>query len=238
MAPFFLLLLISQILLCAAVDTINSSAPLSGVQQIVSKGNKFTLGFYTPPQGKTTSSSSNYYIAIWYSNIPQKTTVWTANSDAPVTDPTTAALTIGSDGNLVLLDQSKNRQLWSTNMSIGSNSTIAVLQDDGSLDLIDATNSSNVYWRSIDHPTNTWLPGGKAWAEQDHRGQSASCSMEEHSQPISWLVLAGAGPKRLNTVLHPVEGFHNLLDQWPLEWQYFQPCARDDGRLQLQLPIH
>ncbi|GJN32682.1 hypothetical protein PR202_gb21203 [Eleusine coracana subsp. coracana] len=53
MAPFFLLqlLLLSQILLCTAIDTINSSTPLSGAQKIVSKGNKFALGFYTPPQG-------------------------------------------------------------------------------------------------------------------------------------------------------------------------------------------
>ncbi|XP_062187619.1 G-type lectin S-receptor-like serine/threonine-protein kinase At2g19130 [Phragmites australis] len=163
MAPFLLLLLLlSQILLCTAVDTIKSSTPLSGAQKIVSKGNRFALGFYTPPQGNTASSSpSNYYIAIWYSNIPQVTTVWMANADMPVSDPTTAALTIGRDGNLVLLDQSKKRQLWSTNVSVASNSTVAVLQDSGSLDLTDATNSSIVYWRSIDHPTNTWLPGGK-----------------------------------------------------------------------------
>lgn len=168
MAHFFLLqlllLLLSRILLCTAVDTINSSTPLSGAREIVSKGNKFTLGFYTPTQGNNTDSSSSpskYYIAIWYRNIPLVTTVWTANSNAPVLDPTTAALTISSDGNLVLLDQSANRPLWSTNISTASNSTVAVLQDTGSLDLIDANDSSIVYWRSIDHPTNTWLPGGK-----------------------------------------------------------------------------
>lgn len=162
MAPFFFLLLFSQILVCTAADTINSTTPLSGTRTIVSKGNKFALGFYSPQQGNTTSSSSsNYYIAIWYSNIPLLTTVWTANNDVPVSDPTTASLAIGSDGNLVLLDQSKNRQLWSTNVSIASNSTVAIITDEGSLDLTDASNSSIVYWRSIEHPTNTWLPGGK-----------------------------------------------------------------------------
>ncbi|KAL6896794.1 hypothetical protein ACP4OV_007366 [Aristida adscensionis] len=163
MAPSILfLLLFSQILLCAAVNTINSSTPLSGAQKIVSKSNRFTLGFFSPQQGNANSPGpSNYYIAIWYSNIPQTTTVWTANTDVPVSDPTTASLTIGRDGNLVLLDQSKNRQLWSTNVSIASSTTVAILQDSGSLDLTDATNSSVVYWRSIDHPTNTWLPGSK-----------------------------------------------------------------------------
>ncbi|KAF6982759.1 hypothetical protein CFC21_001105 [Triticum aestivum] len=159
MAPLVFLLLFGQILLCTAVDTITSTTPLSGSQQIVSQGGKFTLGFYSPPQGNTTSS--NYYIAIWYSNIPLPTTVWTATTNVPVSDPTTASLEITSDGNLVLLDQAKNRLLWSTNVSIASNSTVATIRDSGSLELIDASNSSIVYWQSIDHPTNTLLPGVK-----------------------------------------------------------------------------
>ncbi|VAH44946.1 unnamed protein product [Triticum turgidum subsp. durum] len=160
MDPFFFLLLFSQILLCTAGDTINSTTPLSGSQKIVSQGNKFAVGFYSPSQSNTTSStSSNYYIAIWYSNIPLLTTVW--NTDVPVSDPATASLEIARDGNLVLLDQAKNRLLWSTNVSIASNSTIATIKDSGSLELTDASNASIVYWQSIDHPTNTWLPGGK-----------------------------------------------------------------------------
>uniref|UniRef100_A0A8R7PCU9 Receptor-like serine/threonine-protein kinase n=1 Tax=Triticum urartu TaxID=4572 RepID=A0A8R7PCU9_TRIUA len=161
MDPFFLLLLLfGQILLCTAGDTINSATPLSGSQKIVSQGNKFAVGFYSPSQSNTTSStSSNYYIAIWYNNIRLLTTVW--NTNMTVSDPATASLEIASDGNLVLLDQAKNRQLWSTDVSIASNSTMAIIRDSGSLDLIDVSNSSIVYWRSIDHPTNTWLPGGK-----------------------------------------------------------------------------
>ncbi|KAM0910767.1 hypothetical protein ACQ4PT_013908 [Festuca glaucescens] len=162
MSPLFFLLLFSQILLCAAVDTINSTTPLSGTQKIVSPGNKFALGFYSPPQSNTASSGSgNYYIAIWYSNIPIQTTVWTATTDMPVSEPTTTSLEIATDGNLVLFDQAENRRLWSTNVSMGSNSTMAIMRDSGSLDLTDASNSSIIYWRSIDHPTNTWLPGGK-----------------------------------------------------------------------------
>ncbi|KAF7015335.1 unnamed protein product [Triticum aestivum] len=160
MDPFFFLLLFGQTLLCTAGDTINSATPLSGSQKIVSPGNKFTVGFYSPSQSNTTSStSSNYYIAIWYSNIPVLTTVW--NTDKPVSDPATASLEIARNGNLVLLDQAKNRLLWSTNVSIASNSTMATIKDSGSLELTDASDASIVYWRSIDHPTNTWLPRGK-----------------------------------------------------------------------------
>ncbi|OEL37161.1 G-type lectin S-receptor-like serine/threonine-protein kinase [Dichanthelium oligosanthes] len=109
----------------------------------------------------TLPTASTYYIAIWFSNIPVVTTVWTANTDTPVSDPAMASFSISTDGNLVVFDQSKNRQIWSTNASIDGNSTIATILDSGSLELTDAFDSSRVYWRSIDHPTNTWLPGGK-----------------------------------------------------------------------------
>uniref|UniRef100_A0ACD5TXG9 Uncharacterized protein n=1 Tax=Avena sativa TaxID=4498 RepID=A0ACD5TXG9_AVESA len=163
MAPLaFLLLLLGQTLLCTAVDTISSTTPLSGKQTIVSKGKKFILGFHSPQSNTTSSSSSSYYIAIWYTNILPVTTVWTAATDMPVSDPTTTVLVIGSDGNLVLLDQSRNRSLWSTNVSVpASNFTVAIIRDSGSLDLASASNSSVTYWQSIEHPTNTWLPGGK-----------------------------------------------------------------------------
>ncbi|KAM3317912.1 hypothetical protein ACQJBY_035561 [Aegilops geniculata] len=165
MAPLIFLLLFGQILLCTGVDTINSTTPLSGSQKIVSQGSKFTLGFYSPtkPQSKTISSTSGdyYYIGIWYSTVPLLTPVWTAITEVLVSDPTTASLEISKDGNLVLRDQAKNRQLWSTSISISSNSTIAIIRDSGSLELTDASNSSMVYWRSIDHPTDTWLPGAK-----------------------------------------------------------------------------
>ncbi|XBJ15355.1 hypothetical protein VPH35_007266 [Triticum aestivum] len=159
MAPLAFLLLFGQILLCTAIDTINSTTPLSGSQKIVSQGSKFTLGFYSPPQGKTTTF--RYYIAIWYSTVPLVTTVWTATTDVVVSDPTTASLEIAGDGNLVLRHIATNRQLWSTNLSIASNSTMAIIRDSGSLELTDASNSSMVYWQSIDHPTNTFLPGSK-----------------------------------------------------------------------------
>ncbi|KAM3400809.1 hypothetical protein ACQJBY_005571 [Aegilops geniculata] len=38
---------------------------------------------------------------------------------------------------------------------------MATIRDSSSLELIDASNSSIIYWQSIDHPTNTLLPGVK-----------------------------------------------------------------------------
>uniref|UniRef100_A0ACD5V037 Uncharacterized protein n=1 Tax=Avena sativa TaxID=4498 RepID=A0ACD5V037_AVESA len=202
---FFIILLFGQILLCTAVDTINSTTPLSGTQKIVSPANKFALGFYSPPQSNATSSSSgNYYIAIWYSNIPIQTTVWTATTDVPVSDPATASLEIATDGNLVLLDQAKNRRLWSTNVSIASNSTKAIIRDSGSLDLTDASNSSIVYWRSIDHPTNTWLPGGKLTL-------SKTTGLSQRLVP--WKNNADPSPGLFSLELHP-SGTAQYFIQW------------------------
>ncbi|XP_073362767.1 G-type lectin S-receptor-like serine/threonine-protein kinase At4g27290 [Aegilops tauschii subsp. strangulata] len=161
MAPLVFLLLFGQILLYTAIDTINSTTPFSGSQKIVSQGSKFTLGFYSPLKAHGNTTTFRYYIAIWYSTVPLVTTVWTATTDVVVSDPTTASLEIARDGNLVLRDIATNRQLWSTNLSIASNSTMAIIRDSGSLELTDASNSSMVYWQSIEHPTNTLLPGSK-----------------------------------------------------------------------------
>ncbi|KAE8777861.1 putative serine/threonine-protein kinase receptor [Hordeum vulgare] len=206
MAPLFFLLIFGQILLCTGVDTISSTTPLSGSQNIVSRGSKFILGFYSPSQSNTISSTSGnyYYIGIWYNTVALLTPVWTATADMLVSDPTTASLEIAKDGNLVLRDHAKNRHLWSTNVSISSNSTMAIIRDSGSLDLTDASNSSMVYWRSIDHPTDTWLPGGKL---RINRITGVS------NRLVSWKKSADPSPGLFSLELDP-NGTAQFLIQW------------------------
>ncbi|XP_009415772.3 G-type lectin S-receptor-like serine/threonine-protein kinase At2g19130 [Musa acuminata AAA Group] len=138
-----------------ASDTISPNRSLSGRQNITSAGGQFVLGFFAP-----STSSKNYYVGIWYNKISLLTAVWVANREIPVTDPSTSELKISDDGNLVLLDQSKGI-IWSTGTRIPSNSTVAVILDDGNLQLRDETNSSQVFWQSFDHPSDTWLPRDK-----------------------------------------------------------------------------
>ncbi|KAE8777866.1 putative serine/threonine-protein kinase receptor [Hordeum vulgare] len=208
MAPLMFFLLLGQILLCTGVDTINSATPLSGSQKIVSQGSKFTLGFYSPPQTQSNTisftSGNYYYIGIWYSTVPLLTPVWTATADVLVSDPTTASLEIAKDGNLVLRDHAKNRHLWSTNVSISSNSTMAIIRDSGSLDLTDASNSSMVYWRSVDHPTDTWLPGGKL---RINRITGVS------NRLVSWKNSGDPSPGLFSVELDP-NGTAQFLIQW------------------------
>ncbi|KAJ8631012.1 hypothetical protein MRB53_024335 [Persea americana] len=139
-----------------AIDTLSPGQSLSENQTISSQDGKFELGFFKSGN----STSQNYYIGIWYKKFPQKTVVWVANRDNPLPG-TSSELKLSEDGNLVLLSQSKI-PIWSSNStSGGSNSTVVVLLDTGNLVLRDGSNSSDIFWQSFDHPTDTWLPGGK-----------------------------------------------------------------------------
>ncbi|KAJ0966040.1 hypothetical protein J5N97_027178 [Dioscorea zingiberensis] len=142
----------------AGDDTISLQQPLSGNQTIVSKGGMFELGFFTPG-----NKSQNHYIGIWYKKRPERTVIWVANREKPASSATTSELTISRDGNLVLLDQSKNL-IWSSNLTStrsNSTSTVAVILDTGNLVLTNQSDTSMVYWQSFDHPTDSWLPGGR-----------------------------------------------------------------------------
>ncbi|KAF3443809.1 hypothetical protein FNV43_RR13499 [Rhamnella rubrinervis] len=141
--------------ICHGADTISANQSLSGDQTIVSAGGIFEMGFHKP------GNSSNYYICMWYKNIPVRTLVWVANREEPVSDRFSSELRI-SDGNLVLLNESKT-PIWSTNVSSTTSSSVeAVLGDDGNLVLKDiGSNSPRTVWQSFDHPAHTWLPGSK-----------------------------------------------------------------------------
>ncbi|KAK8961326.1 G-type lectin S-receptor-like serine/threonine-protein kinase [Platanthera guangdongensis] len=160
--PLLALLLLSSLplhphLFSSAADSISGDQSLSGNQTLTSNGGNFVLGFF--PLG---NSPKRYYIGIWYNTnkISILTPVWVANRGEPVLDPSSSVLKLSKDGNFILLNTSKSL-IWSTNTNITSNSTIAVLLDSGNLVLRDGSDTSLVLWQSIDHPANTWLPGGK-----------------------------------------------------------------------------
>jgi hypothetical protein len=110
----------------------------------------------------TDTSSQNWYIGIWYNQIPKHTTVWVANRNVPVSDPASSQLSVSADGNLVLHDGHARSPLWSTNVTTATGiATVGLLLDTGNLVLADATNTSLVLWQSFDHFGDTWLPGGR-----------------------------------------------------------------------------
>ncbi|KAH7848671.1 hypothetical protein Vadar_005945 [Vaccinium darrowii] len=176
-------------------NTLYSGQSLSGNQTRTSQGGVFELGFFTP--GK----SQNYYIGIWYKrwSAPDKTVVWVANRNHPISNPFSSELKLLENGNLVLLDQSKNR-IWSTNFTLQmANSTIGILLDSGNFVLRGRLDSSSVIWQSFDHPTDTYLPGGKvgfnkltnekqiltSWKSSENPGESLfSLELEPNSSHV------------------------------------------------------
>ncbi|CAK9149497.1 unnamed protein product [Ilex paraguariensis] len=138
------------------LDTLAVGQSLSGNQTLTSQGGTFELGFFTP------GNSKNYYIGIWYKGLPNKTVVWVANRNEPLSDSSLPELKLFQDGNLVLLNQFKT-PIWSTNsISNIAHSTSAMLLDNGNFVIRGLSNSSNVIlWQSLDYPTDSWLPGWK-----------------------------------------------------------------------------
>ncbi|KAK3431778.1 hypothetical protein EUGRSUZ_E03623 [Eucalyptus grandis] len=153
---YFISICMFALEVCKSVDVLSSSETIRDGDTLVSAGEKFQLGFFSP------GNSSYRFLAIWYHNIPEKTTVWVANGDNPVND-SSGVLRIGSEGKLVLVDQAE-RVLWSSNnMNATSQSVVAKLLDSGNLVLKDDSEnvSGNYLWQSFDHPSNTLLVGMK-----------------------------------------------------------------------------
>lgn len=140
-----------------ANNTLSStdSLTISTNRTIVSPGDDFELGFFKP------SSSTSWYIGIWYKKISKRTYVWVANRDKPLSN------SIGtfkiSDANLVLLNHFNNT-VWSTNLTkkYERYSVVAELLANGNF-VMRYSNSNNsdpsgFLWQSFDFPTDTLLP--------------------------------------------------------------------------------
>ncbi|KAF3948802.1 hypothetical protein CMV_025245 [Castanea mollissima] len=135
---------------CTSVDTLTPDQSIKDGQSLISNKNNFALGFFSP------GNSSYRYLGIWFVKVAKQTIVWVANRNDPIID-SSGVLSINPYGNLVLHDSS-NRLLWSTNVSLqGTTSSVAQLQDSGNLVLVQG-NNNKLIWQSFDHPTDTLLP--------------------------------------------------------------------------------
>ncbi|KAK2990171.1 hypothetical protein RJ640_014623 [Escallonia rubra] len=142
---------------CSAADTISFNETFTDGQTLVSSGQSFELGFFSP-----SGSSSNRYLGIWYKSFPD-TPVWVANRESPVSH-SYGVLTVSADGNLVLLNNTiPSRVIWSSNSSRTALNSVAQLLDTGNLVLKDSSNMNpdSYIWQSFDFPTDTLLPGMK-----------------------------------------------------------------------------
>ncbi|XP_077243380.1 G-type lectin S-receptor-like serine/threonine-protein kinase At4g27290 isoform X2 [Tasmannia lanceolata] len=153
--PFSLLFSIFLLQICSAIDTITPTQSIKDGETIISPGEKFALGFFSPP------SNVNRYVGIWYNEVPDQTVVWVANRENPLTD-SSGVLKITDDGNLVILD-GRLKFIWSTNVSNFEKNTSAKLLDSGNLILCNGNcaDHKSTVWESFDYPTHSMLPGMK-----------------------------------------------------------------------------
>ncbi|XP_078181856.1 G-type lectin S-receptor-like serine/threonine-protein kinase At2g19130 [Carex rostrata] len=193
---FFLCLNIPSI--SFASDHISFNNSLSGNKTISSQDGKFELGFF---HLGNKSISPNYYLGIWYKKVPQLTPVWIANRNTPISDPNNSELRILPSGNMALLDHNKTH-IWSTKLtSLSSNFTICTLLDTGNLVLKYSSNQSTTYlWQSIDHPTNTWLPGGKL-GRSKALGQQSLVSWKNSNDPTEGIFSLELDPNGTSEIL-------------------------------------
>ncbi|KAJ4975505.1 hypothetical protein NE237_000611 [Protea cynaroides] len=133
-------------------DTLTTTESITDGQIIVSTGNNYALGFFSP------GNSSYRYLGIWFHKIPEITVVWVANRDNPLYDSSGVA-SLALDGNLIVSSSSDQRRpLWSTNVSISDNTTVLKLLDSGNLVLYSGGGTNRILWQSFDHPTHILLP--------------------------------------------------------------------------------
>ncbi|KAI6703913.1 hypothetical protein NL676_013049 [Syzygium grande] len=124
-------------LLLHLIDSLDTLAPNDTVKDgdvLISRGRKFSLGFFSP------GNSSLRYVVIWYYGLMERTLVWVANRENPVND-TSGVLVFDHYGNVVIREKDGSFTIWSTdvNSTTSNNSTSAQLLDSDNVDQFDCT---------------------------------------------------------------------------------------------------
>ncbi|CAN1319150.1 Receptor-like serine/threonine-protein kinase SD1-8 [Linum perenne] len=174
--PFFFSFISLFPLLCSAADVLTAGQSLLNNQTLLSGRQIFELGFFSPGE------SGNWYLGIWYKNIPERTYVWVANRDSPLRNLSAAEFKIDNSSVVVVDD---GRIVWNGTGTVPSpfDNPVIQLLDSGNL-VLRSGNSNRILWQSFDHPVDTLLPDMKlgwdletgvetylnSWAEKDDPG--------------------------------------------------------------------
>lgn len=146
LVPLLLLLACVCIEDCRANDTITITKPIRDPEYVVSAGQTYKLGFFSP------ANTSDRYVGIIFNKFPRLTVLWVANRNQPLKD-SGGIFSISEDGNLVVLN-GQEKELWSSSASNSVANSSAQLLDTGNLVLRDNSNG-RVIWESFQIPTDT-----------------------------------------------------------------------------------
>ncbi|KAI3496054.1 hypothetical protein L1887_38404 [Cichorium endivia] len=143
-----------------ALDTLSPNQRIKDGNTLVSDGETYELGFFSP------RNSKNRYLGIWYKQIPTFTVVWVANRDTPIND-TSGMFQVSTEGTLLVLS-GNNTVIWSSNSTVSVirnvNNPVVQLLDNGNLVVRGESNTEEdqePIWQSFDYPGDTLLPGQK-----------------------------------------------------------------------------
>ncbi|XP_075503006.1 G-type lectin S-receptor-like serine/threonine-protein kinase At1g11300 isoform X1 [Primulina tabacum] len=170
----------------SAVDTISANQSIRDPDTLVSNGQKFKLGFFTPV------NSTYRYVGIMY-NIPVMTVIWVANRENPLNDAN-GTLLISGDGNLVILD-GKKQILWSPNVSNSILNSSAQLLDTGNLVLQDNSNGK-IVWESFLDASDSFIENLEIYTDLTTNKKNVVTSWRSPSDPA---------PGRFTFTIEPLE---------------------------------
>ncbi|XP_042393178.1 G-type lectin S-receptor-like serine/threonine-protein kinase B120 [Zingiber officinale] len=192
---------------CHAKDILTAGDSLPDGQTLISAGETFELGFFSPGR------STNRYVGIWYYNFSTRTVLWVANRQDPVRDES-GRLGIADDGNLVVLDGNQN-VLWSTGLpplsSNSSSTTTVQLLENGNLMVNDSGGVAR--WESFENPTDTYLPGMRIGLDLRTNVNQLLRSWKSEDDPAAGNFSMGVDPRR-STQIFIWEGTGPGVPRW------------------------
>lgn len=131
-------------LLVATGDTLSLGSSLREKQTIISKNKTFELGFFS------SNGTNNWYVGIWYAQIPDKVIVWVANRETPIRDMP-SVFTLSSTGYLTVFHL-QGQYTWSSNNTQQRKASKASILNTSNFILLGAQNTFEVVWESFANP--------------------------------------------------------------------------------------
>ncbi|CAI9273449.1 unnamed protein product [Lactuca saligna] len=153
----FLGLLMSDLGIGRAQDTIAANQTLREGDTLVSADEMYELGFFS------LGNITKRYLGIWYKNKSPLTVAWVANRETPITD-LSGVFRVHTNGSLLVIAGSNNTTVWSSNpgpVSPTTRNPVAQLLNPGNLVVRDQSGEGSFIWQSFDHPGDMFLPGIK-----------------------------------------------------------------------------